>query len=59
MSKQHFASDWITIREGLQYSKEQNLYWFNGRVYDERSAQHNGIIGLGFQFRETIKQHKE
>lgn len=49
-----YASDWIIIGDGLQYSKERDLYWYKGRVYDELSARHNGIIGLGAALRLSI-----
>jgi hypothetical protein len=55
--KKPFASDWITINdEGPQYSPTLDRYWFQGRVYDERSAQHNGLIGAGALLRQITKQ---
>ena len=50
-----YAQDWTEISEGVEYSKEKDLYWCNGRVYDERSANHNGIIGMGRQLRAIIQ----
>ena len=49
------APDWETIHDnGVQYSRIRQEYWFNGRVYDERSARHNGIVGAGAMLRETL-----
>lgn len=45
------------LGEGLYYCENMNLYWEGGRVYDERSAQHNGIIGAGKQLKEIINDH--
>jgi len=50
-----YADDWEQIRPDLQYSKSKDLYWHNGKVYDQLSASHNGIIGAGFQLKEVIK----
>lgn len=44
------------LSEGLWYCKQKHLWWKNGVVYDELSASHNGLIGLGAQLKETIKR---
>ncbi len=53
-----FAIDWTRLGPDLEHSKEVNLYWVPStrRIYDERSAHHNGLIGLGAQLRTAIKQ---
>lgn len=43
------------ISPGLYYCGYKKLYWKNGKVYDELSASHNGLIGLGAQLKEIIK----
>lgn len=53
--KGQYADDWVTISEGVEYSKRHKLYWANGQVYDERSAQHNGIIGMGATLKSMSK----
>lgn len=50
-----YASDWVTLGKDLEYSKELDLYYYKGRIYDERSARHNGIVGEGAQLRRLIK----
>ena len=42
------------IQVGLWYCKQKHLWWTGGRVYDERSAKHNGITGLGAQLRTRV-----
>ena len=56
VQKRPYASDWISIREGLYYSDESKLYWDSksNTVYDERSAKHNGLIGIGAALRDMI-----
>lgn len=49
-----YASDWVTLRKGLEHSTHLELYWCNNKVYDELSASHNGLIGLGHQLKEVI-----
>jgi len=51
-----YATDWKVINEGLEYSEEKDLYWYKGRVYDELSANHNGIIGMGAVLKQSIKE---
>ncbi len=41
----------------LNIQKKLNLYWFNNTVYDELSANHNGIIGEGKLLKETIQSN--
>lgn len=55
--KKPYASDWAYLCHGVEYSQELDLYWFEGRVYDERSARHNGIIGAGRDLRQIIKEN--
>lgn len=33
----------------------QTIYHYRGKKYDELSARHNGIIGMGAQLRKIIK----
>lgn len=56
MSKKPFAEDWQEIHKGLEYSESKDLYWHKGQVYDELSASHNGLIGLGAVLKSRIKQ---
>ena len=57
MSRKPYASDWEVIDySGLQYSKALNLWYKDGTVYDERSANHNGIIGAGATLKQAIKE---
>jgi hypothetical protein len=46
----------IKISPGLWYCEKRNLWWKDGTVYDELSANHNGIIGAGAQLRNIIKE---
>jgi hypothetical protein len=45
----------IKINDDVTYDKEKNLYYYDGKVFDERSALHNGIFGLGAKLRDMIK----
>ena len=57
MAKKPFARDWVHVAAEVVYSKELNL-WYNQKTqtaYDETSARHNGIIGLGKQLKEMIQ----
>ena len=56
MSQKPYASDWKEIEPGLEYSAEIDRYWHNGRVYDERSARHNGLVGMGAQLKRLLKE---
>lgn len=53
--KKPYASDWSKITDDLEYSKSRGLYWYNGRAYDELSAQHNGIVGMGATLLKIIR----
>lgn len=50
-----YATDWVTIHPGVEYSAFHNVYYHKGRVYCELSARHNGIIGIGHKLKEVIK----
>ena len=55
--KKPYASDWKVINyAGVQYSAHLELYWVNNTVYDERSAQHNGIVGAGAMLRKIVEE---
>jgi hypothetical protein len=56
MNRRPYASDWKEVRWDLEYSAELNRYWHNGRLYDELSASHNGLTGLGRQLKDIIKE---
>ena len=60
MSRPH-APDWRVINPttGLEYSAEIARYWFRGRVYDEVSARHNGLVGQGALLAATAKKTQE
>lgn len=52
-----YAPDWKVINDrGVEFSKDLNSFWFEGRVYDERSARHNGLIGIGNLLRHVVAQ---
>lgn len=57
MNKKPYARDWKIVYEGdtLEYSKEHNLYWKDGKVYAQISAAHGGLIGLGRRLKETMR----
>jgi len=62
-NRRPYASDWILISEGTYHSSESNLYWSTrvnpkGCIYDERSANHNGIIGMGLDLRRIIQNER-
>ena len=57
MANKPLAYDWKHISKDVEYSEELDLYYWNKRVYDERSARHNGIIGLGYSLRKAVKEH--
>jgi hypothetical protein len=44
------------VADGLWYCKQRHLWWKDGVIYDELSASHNGLIGLGEQLRKTLKR---
>ena len=52
--KRGFASDWKEISTDVWYSKELDVYYYNGMHYDERSARHNGLIGKGKLLKDLI-----
>lgn len=54
-----YASDWEAAGVDLQYSKELGLYWHRGRVYDERSARHNGLIGVGARLKAILADENQ
>ena len=56
-----YATDWKPVygNDSVEYSQELRLYWKDGKVYDQLSASHNGIIGLGQRLRDLIRRHDE
>lgn len=54
MQKKPYADDWQTLDTDLEYSDSRKLYYYKGRVYDELSARHNGIVGHGARLRKII-----
>ena len=64
MTNKPYADDWeqigTTISSGryypVEYSKHKDLYWFQDTVYDEKSARHNGIIGVGSALKSLIAE---
>lgn len=58
--KKPYASDWTVINyAGVQYSETLQRYWYKDRVYDERSAAHNGLIGMGAQLKQAIQENND
>lgn len=49
-----YSDDWKHIRADLQYSEKLELYYYDGTLFDELSANHNGIIGIGYKAKEII-----
>ena len=58
MPNKPYASDWVRLNEHTEYSPSLQLYWHKGRVYDQLSASHNGIIGAGADLARIIKENK-
>ena len=58
MPTKPYASDWVRLNEHTEYSPSLQLYWHKGRVYDQLSASHNGIIGTGAALARIIKENK-
>ena len=59
MSNRPYSNDWESYSDNVDYSPRLGLYWSNGTIYDELSASHNGIIGMGAQLKQVIKEHNE
>jgi hypothetical protein len=59
MRMKPYATDWVTLHRGVEHSIQLGLYWHNNQVYDELSASHNGLIGLGHQLKEAICKHSQ
>lgn len=58
--KRPYAQDWQTINDkGVEYSASIGRYWFNGALYDERSASHNGLVGIGSRLASMIRAGDE
>ena len=58
MTPKHLAFSYEPSEEispGLFYCKKKHLWWKDGVVYDELSANHNGLIGMGAQLKQVIK----
>lgn len=50
-----YAEDWEDLGNGLSYSPHLELWYKDGMVYDELSANHNGIIGMGAQLKTIVR----
>ena len=48
--------DSVDLGDGLWYCEKKRLWWKDGVTYDERSANHNGLIGLGSLCRHLLKK---
>lgn len=48
----------IEVSPGLFYCRKLNLWWKDGVTYDEGSATHNGLIGVGAELKTTIEYIK-
>lgn len=59
MAQKPYATDWVDIGNGVEYSESKQLWWFikTKTVYDEISANHNGIIGFGAQLKKAILEN--
>ena len=57
MQNKPYADDWQTLDTDLEYSPSLQLYWHKGKVYDQLSASHNGIIGAGADLARIIKEY--
>lgn len=56
MNQKPEAPDWELIREGLEFSQSLELYWHKNQVYCTLSAHHNGLIGMGYIFKQLKNQ---
>lgn len=63
-----YAQDWVVINPShkckgyigpVEYSEELNRYFYKGQVYDELSARHNAIIGIGAQLQTIIQNNNQ
>jgi hypothetical protein len=54
-----YADDWRRINPDTEYSPSQQLWYHNNRTYDRRSAEHNGIIGLGAELKRLLGETRE
>ena len=55
MAFQYHSS--VEISLGLWYCEDKHLWWKDGNVYDELSARHNGLIGMGAQLKDIIEKY--
>lgn len=58
-SRRQCANDWINLGGGTSYSQELNLWFKDGMHYDEVSAHHNGIAGIGRHFAELLSNRAD
>ena len=56
LNNRPYARDWTRINNDLEFSSTLQLYYYKGRVYDQLSASHNGIVGAGAQLKDLIKR---
>lgn len=56
-TKKPYADDWIFVNNETEYSKNLKLYWYNNKIYNELSAQHNGIIDLGYKLKKQLRSN--
>ena len=52
--KKPYATDWEDQGRGIQYSPSLNLWYRDGMVYNQQSAEHNGITGPGKQLADML-----
>ena len=57
-SNKPFARDWIAVNNTTEYSASLELYFNDHKIYDELSANHNGLIGYGVIFSQLLNRHK-
>ena len=54
--KNRWATNWEDDPERIEY---QNWLHNLPKKYDERSARHNGLIGVGAELKQIIKDYNE
>lgn len=49
-----YSDDWVDLGGGICYSEKLHRWWDGKTIYDELSANHNGITGMGASLKKMI-----